>query len=279
MTIRAPRYASSSTQRTSRGARILAIASREFRRRSTWGTLLAIALTYTGVVLTITVNVVFASALAPFTGGPTARTFETVFDSPIWPFFMLIVATAAGAGSLADDVGNRSIALYLSRPIHVIDYLVAKTTACGGWLVLAAVGPGLLALGITGVLGYVSASVAVDAALGFVATGLVAAIFFTGLSLALSSLTNRALYSGVAIFGIVLVLYIGAAVVAGLTGNAYVPYANPIVDVQSTAIGAFGLSGQTETQPLASALALVGTGIVLWVVARWRTGRVEVVSE
>lgn len=279
MTILAPRYASSVTQRTSRGSRILAIASREFLRRSTWATLLAVALTYTGVVLTITVNVVFATALAPFVGGVTARSFESVFDSPVWPFFMLIVATAAGAGTLADDVGNRSIALYLSRPIRVIDYLVGKTTACGGWMLIATVGPGLVALGITVALGYVSTSVAVTAAVGFVTTGLVAAVFFTGLALALSSLTNRALYSGVAIFGLVLVLYIGAAVVAGITGNPYVPYANPIVDVRGTAVGAFGLSGPSETEPLASALTLLGAGAVLWAIARWRTGRVEVVSE
>lgn len=275
MSISAPRYASGPIARTARETRVLAIASREFFRRATWGTLLAAALTYFGVVVIIVVVVFFASLV----GGANAGNFESPYESPVWPFLMLIVAASAGAGSLAEDVGNRSITLYLSRPIHLTDYVVAKTIACGGWLMITSVGPGLVGVTITAALGYASVTVLLEALVGFAATGLIASMFFTGLALALSSLTNRPLYSGVAIFGIVLVLYIGGALVAAVTGNIYVPYANPVENIRSVAHGAFGLSGTTATNPGASAVTLVGAGIALWIFALWRMTRVEVISE
>jgi len=275
MSISAPRYAGLAVPRTHRSSRILAIASREFFRRGTWGTLAGVTLTYMAVVLIVTITVFVTSVV----GGVSAATFETAFESPVWPFLILIVATAAGAGSLADDVGNRSITLYLSRPIELLDYLLAKTIACGGWLLIAAVGPGVFAVAISAALGYANTSVLLGALAGFLATGIVAAVFFTGLALALSSLTNRALYSGVAIFGLVLSVYIGASVVAGITGNVYVPYANPIDDIHTVAHAAFGVSGTTVTDPVVCATTLLFAGVFLWILAFWRVTRIEVVSE
>ena len=275
MSISAPRYVSAPTPLTGRSSRVVAIAVRELVRRATWTTLFPVAITYLGIVLIGAINVAFASAI----GRLSLATFESPMESPVWPLLMLIVATAAGAGSLAEDVGNRSFTLYRSRPIHLIDYLSAKTIACGGWLLIAAVGPGLVVVAITAALGYPSASLAAQAAGAYLAVGLVAAIFFTGLALALSSLTDRALYAGVAIFGIVLSLYIGAALVAGITGNVYVPYANPVANLHSLAHAAFALGGTAETNPLGSAIVLTGAGVVLWIFAFWRLQHTEVISE
>ena len=275
MSISAPRYVSAPVPLTGRGSRVAAIAVRELVRRATWGTLVPVTITYLGMVLQGAVNVAFESAI----GRVSLATFETPFESPVWPLLMLIVATAAGAGSLAEDVGNRSFTLYRARPIHLVDYLTAKTIACGGWLLIAAVGPGLVLIAITAALGYPSATVALEAAGAYAAVGLVAAIFFTGLALALSSLTDRALYAGVAIFGIVLSLYVGAAVVAGITGNVYVPYANPVANLHSVAHAAFGLRGTAETDPTGSAIVLTGVGVVLWFFAYWRLQGTEAISE
>lgn len=275
MSISAPRYVSAPIPRTGRGSRVLAIATRELVRRATWGTLLPVTITYLGVVLIGAVEVAVSSAL----GTLSLATFEAPFDSVVWPFLLLIVTTAAGAGSLAEDVGNRSFTLYRARPIHLIDYLAGKTVACGGWLLIAAVGPGLVVVVITAALGYPSATLALQAAGAYVAVGGLAAVFFTGLALALSSLTDRALYAGVAIFGVVLSLYIGAALVAGITGNPYVPYASPVANLHSVAHAVFGRGGSPETEPLASAIVLAAAGVVLWIFAYWRLGRVEALAE
>jgi ABC-type transport system involved in multi-copper enzyme maturation permease subunit len=275
MSIAAPRYGAAPVAKTARVYRTLAIVHRELLRRSGLGTWLVVGLTYLAVTLILTIDTEFAS----LTGTLTLSTFEAPYSSPAWPFLMLIVATAVGAGSLAEDIGNRSITLYLSRPIRRIDYLAAKIAATGSWMVIAAVGPGLAGLAVVLALGWAPASLVLSGAGAFVATGLLASIFFTGLALALSSLTTRSLYSGVATFGLVLSLEIGAPLVSGLTGNTSVAYASPITDILSVAQSAFGGSGPFATDPLTSAAILAFGGGLLAIFAGWRISRVEVVGE
>jgi ABC-type transport system involved in multi-copper enzyme maturation permease subunit len=275
MSIATPRYGAAPIQRTGRVYRTLAIVHRELLRRSGLGTWVVLALTYLAATLIVTFNTEFAS----LTGTLSLSTFETPYASPAWPFLMLIVATTVGAGSLAEDIGNRSITLYLSRPIRRIDYLAAKTAATGTWIVIAAVGPGLAGLAVVLALSWAPASLVLAGAAAFVATGLLASIFFTGLALALSSVTTRSLYAGVAIFGVVLSLEIGAPLVSGLTGNTSVAYASPITDILSVAQSAFGMTGPFATDPLTSAALLAIGGGVFAIFAGWRISRVEVVGE
>jgi ABC-type transport system involved in multi-copper enzyme maturation permease subunit len=275
VTISAPRYGGAPVVRLGRTYRTLAIVRREFLRRSGAGTWLAIALAYIGVILIVTVEAEFAS----LTRALSLSTFETPYENPVWPFLILIVATIAGAGSLAEDVGNRSIALYLSRPIHLTDYLVAKASATGAWIVIAAVGPGLAGLAVVVALGVAPASIALSAAAGFAATGLLAALFFTGLALALSSLTTRSLYAGVAMFGVALSVEVGVGVVSGITGNSNLLYADPFTDLRRVAQGLFGVSGPFATDPAGSAALLGLAGAFLIVFAWFRMSRVEVIGE
>jgi len=274
VSISAPRYASVPVPHEGRGYRILAVMRREFVHRAGSSTLLPLALLFTVVVATILVEGFFAA----FVGGLTRADIESALESLPWPFLVLIVATSAGAGTLAEDIGNRSITLYLSRPIHLGDYLLAKAAACGAWLLLATAVPGLAGVVIVGLLGYASLVTALGAAAGFLAVGLVASVFLTGLALALSSLTSRSLNAGVAIFGLVLSLYIGVSVVSAVTGNPYVRYASPLTDLHSVALGSFGVTG-APTDPIGSAVGLLGAGVLLALLAEWRLSRIEVVGE
>lgn len=275
MSISAPRYAATSAERLGRTARTLSILRNEFLRRAGLGTLLVLALAYLGVVLIVVLNGEFAALV----GQLSLSTYEAPFNSPVWGLLILIIATTVGAGSVADDRGSRAIVLYLSRPIRLVDYVAAKASSIGAWMLLAAMGPGLVGVGMLAVLGVGSASTNLAAAAGFVATGFLAVGFFTGLALALSSLANRALYAGVAMFGLVLTLEIMAGVVSGITGNSTVLYASPITDLTSVAHAVFQVSGSSAIDPVASALLLVVVGGLLIAVAYWRLTKVEVVGE
>ncbi|HYA57627.1 MAG TPA: hypothetical protein VEH57_04085 [Thermoplasmata archaeon] len=275
MSISAPRYTSGPLPRLGRDSRVMAIASREFHHRAQWTVLVPVTLTFMTVVLTTVVNVFFTSLV----GTVTSATFTAAVSSPAWPYLMLIVTATVGAGTLADDVGSRAITLYLSRPVRLLDYLVAKTVGCGGWLLIAALGPGVLAVGITAALGYATATVALEAAGGFLVVGLLAAVFFAGLAIALSSLTNRALYAGVTIFGLVLTLDIGASIVAGISGNSQVGYADPVANVLAVAHQAFSVSGTSSLDPGVSAAILLLSGVAMWIFAGWKLRRVEVIAE
>ena len=275
MSISAPRYLSRSGLRTSRAVRALTVYRRELVRRAGWPLLFVVAITY----LSVTITVVFEAEIAAVLGSLTLATFETPFESPIWPFLILIVATAAGAGTLAEDIGNRSITLYLSRPIHLTDYVTAKAAATGTWLVIASIGPGIAGVGVLAVLGVPSVELSIRASAAFVATGLVATVFFTGLVLALSSLTSNALYAGVGIFGLTLSLLIGASVVAGISGNTSVLYASPLSDIHDVALALFDVAGPGAQDAAVSAAILVGGGAGFAALALGKMRRIEVIGE
>jgi hypothetical protein len=275
MTISAPRYAGASTLRTGRAGRILAILTNEIRTRAGWGTWVIVALSFLAVVLIVVLTAEFASLL----GGLTLATLHAPYASPIWPYLTLIIATAVGSGCIADDLGSRAITLYLSRPIHLVDYVVAKTAAVGFWIGLAAIGPGVLGVSISAGLGLISAELAFSAVGAFVGVGLLTTFFFTALGVALSTLTTRALYAGVGIFGVTLSLNIAAVAIFGATQNSSVGYVSPVGDILAAAEAAFQTGTPTDIVPSTAVALLVATTLVLFVVTWVRLNRIEVVGE
>ncbi len=275
MSISAPRYVQGPVVRVSRSSRTFAIFEREFRRRATLGPLFIIALTWFIVIIWVVTTVYFAT----LTGGSIRSSFEAPYESAIWGLLLLIVTAAVGAGSLADDLGSRAITLYLSRPIRLADYLVGKASAVGVWLLIASVGPECVAAGVSAALGFTSTSTALVVVGAAFAVGLVMAVFFTGIALALSSVTRRSLYAGVAIFGTVLSVTAAVSVVSGITGNADLLYASLASNTQGIAEAAFGLPAPYATDPVWSAGLMVATGVVLAFLAWLRLSRIEVVGE
>jgi len=275
VSISAPRYVSGPVVYVGRTTRALAVFQRELLRRATWGPLLAVALTWLVVVSAATFSVAFSS----LTGFSAMSGFESPYESVAWILLILIVAATVGAGSLADDIGSRAITLYLSRPINLSDYLVAKAAATGTWLLIAAVGPGCVAVVLTAALGYVSASTALAAVGAYAAVGIVTAVFFTGVTLVFSSVTRRSLYAGVATFGAVLSIAVSASVVSGITGNTQILYADPNTLTQTMAEAAFGVSSSSPLNPYTCAVLMMMVGVVLATLAWWRLARIEVVGE
>lgn len=275
MSISAPRYAAAPVPLQGREGRVLALFTREVVARFGWGTGLVVGLSYASVVLIIVVSAEFSSIV----GGPTVGSFYFPYASPIWPFLVLIGATAVGAGCISEDLGSRSITLFLSRPIHLTDYLGAKASAVAFWIGLMSIGPGLLGVALVGALGLAPLSVTLPAAAAYLASGLLTTLFFTALAVLLSSVTTRALYAGVGMFGITLSAEIAGSAVSGATGNSAVGYVSPIVDLQSSASAIFQTGATTLTVPAASAALLIGASVLFFLVAWLRLSRVEVVGE
>jgi len=275
MSISAPRYAAGPLPLVSRTRRALAIYLEELGRLAGWGTWLVVAISYAAIVLAIVVNAELSSLLR----GLTLSSFYVAYAIPIWPFLILLVATAVGSGSVSDDLSSRSITLYLSRPIRLEDYVGAKVAAVGTWVGVTAIGPGLLGVTILAALGLAPLAVSVSAFLVFLALGLLTTFFFTGLAIGLSALTSRALYAGVGIFGITLSAEIVGAAVSGATGNSSVLYISPVDDIETAASAAFQTGSATSIDPWGATAVLVVAGAVLFAIAWLRLRRVEVVGE
>jgi ABC-type transport system involved in multi-copper enzyme maturation permease subunit len=274
VSIAAPRYAAGSYTRVGRGARIATIVAREVTTRAGTGTWLVVAFAYlTNVLILVLRTVVLpgqSHALALF-GSP--------YGGTLWPLEVLLVTAVCGAGSIAEDLSSRSITLYLSRPIHLVDYLAGKAAGLGFWVAMVAIGPGVVAAILSASLGGISASVAFSAIAATLALGLLSTAFFTGVALVLSAWTARALYAGVAVFGIILTLELSVIAISTTTGNPQVPYLSVFSNLQNIAYYLFQSPGLTSTYPGVSAL-YVAAASVLFFVATWvRLERVEVVGE
>ncbi|MCI4340014.1 MAG: ABC transporter permease [Thermoplasmata archaeon] len=274
MSIAPPRYAVPNIARVAREQRALTIFFNEVTARAGWGTGLVVAFGYAVTLIAILLTVL----LRPPGGAPLSA-FYVPIGLATWPLLILLVSATTGSGAIAEDLTSRSITLYLSRPIHLIDYLGAKTAAVAFWIGMVAVGPCLVGVLLAAGLGAVSATVAFSAFGAYIVVGFLATFFFTGLAIALSTWTARSLYAGVALFGVVLALQLAAVVISGITGDAQIRYLGVFTDLQNVGVSAFQTGGEQSVDPALSAVALILVGLGLFVAAWQRLIRVEVVGE
>ncbi len=128
-------------------------------------------------------------------------------------FFIMLLVAVAGPGLISHDLRLNALPLYFSRPLNRLDYFLGKLGVIGALVASVAVMPAVLAY-LVGVcfslnLGVVKDTWPVLAA--SVAYGLVVTLSAGTLILALSSLSRRSLYVGIAWAG----LWIVSGSVAG----------------------------------------------------------------
>ena len=133
---------------------------------------------------------------------------------------LFIVTT--GPGGLIADRNSKSLSLYLASPLDRNTYLIAHFVALVGTLALVTVGPALLYL-----IGSMFQGVGPDGIAGVAATagkivlaGGSIAVFYTGLTMAVASVSNRAAQAGVLLF---LLLSIPDALVGAALLNSDAP--------------------------------------------------------
>jgi ABC-2 type transport system permease protein len=132
-------------------------------------------------------------------------------------FFIMLLAAVAGPGLISRDLRFNALPLYFARPLTRLDYFLGKLGVIGALVAGVAVGPAVFAY-VVGVCFCLDLSVVKDTypvLLASVAYGLVITLSVGTLVLALSSLTRRSLYVGIAWAGL---WVISAAVGLTMTG-------------------------------------------------------------
>jgi len=132
-------------------------------------------------------------------------------------FFVMIAVVVAGPGLISRDLRFNALPLYFARPLTRFDYFLGKLGVIGALVAAVAVGPALFAY-VIGVCFSLDLSVVKDTyrvLLGSLAYGAIITLSVGTLVLALSSLTRRSLYVGIAWFGL---WWIGEAVAGVLIG-------------------------------------------------------------
>ncbi|WP_420639691.1 ABC transporter permease subunit [Candidatus Poriferisocius sp.] len=148
---------------------------------------------------------------------------ELGFDSPtnyyeVINFGILLFTAFVAPEAVCTDRRSGLLGLYLASPLHRSTYLVAKFGAVAAVLAMMTLGPTLLML-----IAFTLADAGPDGASDWLtefgrvlASGLALAVFWTALSLAVSSLSSRRSLAGVAIFfGILVSAALGDGLAAG----------------------------------------------------------------
>jgi hypothetical protein len=131
-------------------------------------------------------------------------------------FFIMLLVVLAGPSLISRDLRFNALPLYFARPLTRLDYFVGKLGVIAALVAAVAIGPAVFAY-VVGVCFSFDLSVIKDTyplLLASVAYGLVITLSAGSLMLALSSLSRRSLYIGIAWFGL---WWISAAVGGILT--------------------------------------------------------------
>lgn len=278
MSLSEPRYSVPPPALRPRADRLLAVLGQGVRERLRVLTIVLLALIYVVVLLLILVPFYLNQIAFGFLSAPPLTIFFTPFGAGVWFFFTVILASSLGAGIIAGDTATRAITMYLSRPITVLDYLLAKAGALAVWLSLAVILPGAVGAAIVLALGYVSLPLALHAAGGFLLVGALYIAALGSLALLLSSLASKSVYAGAAIFGVLIGTQVIAAVLEAVSQSASVLYLSLQDDALAVARALFSVA-PNPLNPWAAGAVLLGFAGSAFALTYLRLAREEVIAE
>jgi ABC-type transport system involved in multi-copper enzyme maturation permease subunit len=128
--------------------------------------------------------------------------YSTFFKTEM--FFLMLLAVLAGPGLISRDLRFNALPLYFARPLTRLDYFLGKLGVIGALVAFVAVVPAVFAY-VIGLCFFFELRVVKDTytvLLASVAIGLVLTLSIGTLMLALSSLSRRSLYVGIAWAGL-----------------------------------------------------------------------------
>ena len=277
MSITLPTYSRLEIPLLGRRKRVWAIIAtglrKELRRPAT------IVVTGLGVAFTTITSIVLLFFAQLLLRGQAADL--TFFALPASNFFVLffvsLMAAIIGAGLIADDMQSMAFTLYLSRPITQSDYLLAKAAILAPLIAMVTILPLLLTALVAALLGFFSWTIALEAMGITIVVGGLLTLFYTAVSLFLSSLTRRKGIAAAGVFAVNFGLTIPATVLAITIGNPSVLYLSPWNDYVAVASAAFGGVNTGIDWPGALAI-LLGVTVLAALVTYVRMKAVEVIT-
>src|SRR3989442_5658303 len=192
-------------------------------------------------------------------------------------FFVSLMAAVIGAGLIADDMQSMAFTLYMSRPITQTDYLLAQAAILAPLVAMVTILPLLLTALVAALLSRVSFAIAVEAmGISLVIGGLLT-LFYTAVTLFLSSLTRRKGIAAAGVFAVNFGLTVPAGILATRIRNPANLYLLPLDDSVARPSVAVGAT-PTAIDWLAAPAGLVGVTVLAAFVTYIRMRAVEVIT-
>jgi len=191
--------------------------------------------------------------------------------------FVSLMAAVIGSGLIADDLHSMAFTLYLSRPLSHADYLLAKAAILIPLVSMITIVPLVITPLVAALLGFFPWPIALEAMGLSTVVGLLLTLFFTSVTLFLSSLTRRRGIAAAGVFAVNFGLTIPASILADAIRNPALLYLSPWENYLAVVRTTFGQGGNVIDWPWSLTLLLVAT-VIAALVTYVRIKRVEVVA-
>src|SRR2546427_4287565 len=235
MSITLPTYSRLELPLLARRQRVWAIIATGLRkelRRPAAIVVMALGAAFTTIT---SIAILFIATIIP-TGQAADLTF---FAGPASNFFVLffvsLMAAIIGAGLIADDMQSMAFTLYLSRPITQVDYLLAKAAILAPLIAMVTILPLLLTALVAALLGFFSWTIALEAMGISIVVGGLLTLFYTAVTLFLSSLSRRQGIAAAGVFAGNFGLTFSATGFALAIGNSSILFISPLKDYVAVA--------------------------------------------
>ncbi|MBN1150969.1 hypothetical protein JXA84_07115 [candidate division WOR-3 bacterium] len=129
-------------------------------------------------------------------------------------FTLLLLSLAAGSELIAGDLKTNAVALYFSRPLGKWDYIAGKMSIIGFYMLCVTLLPGLILILLKAMFSP-TFTMSMLSLFSCVAFSIIVSLFFSSLTLLVSSLTDNGRFVGVIIF---VLYFLGLAVYGALNG-------------------------------------------------------------
>src|SRR5881409_2412012 len=277
MSITLPTYSRLEIPLLARRQRVWAIIATGLRRelrRPAAIVVMALGAAFTTIT---SIAILFIATIIPSGQAPNLTFFAGPASNFFVLFFVSLMAAIIGAGLIADDMQSMAFTLYLSRPITQVDYLLAKAAILAPLISMVTILPLLLTALVAALLGLFSWTIALEAmGISLVVGGLLT-LFYTAVTLFLSSLTRRKGIAAAAVFAVNFGLTVPAGILADQIKNPAILYISPWDDYVAVANVAFG-APPTAIDWLAALAVLLGVTVLAAFVTYIRMRAVEVIT-
>ncbi|MBN1331066.1 MAG: ABC transporter permease subunit [Candidatus Heimdallarchaeota archaeon] len=218
-------------------SRIWAIGSQSFRVQFSGRKIIPLLILCNLPVISFTLMIIFMSIflggitgfLGEFFGSLDEATFLviSVTFNPGMIFLPIVFISTLNAGTIANDKKHNSLALYMSRPISRIDYVIGKAISVYFVSAFTTIIPWLTFLLAFTLLRGVSGAMFLETIwvyLSTIASGIVVIFFVGSIVLLFSSMSSQSVLSGILA---ILILYLPSllsSIVSAWTNNNWIDY-------------------------------------------------------
>ncbi|MCP4219721.1 MAG: hypothetical protein GY765_34125, partial [bacterium] len=190
-------------------------------------------------------------------------------------FMMVMLSLFAGSDLISGDMRFKSLSLYLSRPISLLDYMKGKYSIVLFYILMFTLVPGV-SLVIFKMLLTGSFSIPLKIIVAAIVSPIVLSLFLSSFIFMFSSLTSNGKLVKLTFFIVYIVSNFFAALFSEIFKNDYFRYLSIDMNISHFNSYLFGKEPVFDAPPVISGIVLLALTALCFAIVHWKLKRTEV---